>query len=98
MRELFLPFRRFRLLVFHQGISIGLRVPYSPHRPFAFAPFLLVHPSAALHYRRHLFPCRRRMLLSITMVGKSQILPTDTWACSSVTERKLEELVHDGLL
>jgi hypothetical protein len=32
------------------------------------------------------------------MVGKSQILPVDVWVCSSVTERKLEELVHDGLL
>jgi hypothetical protein len=32
------------------------------------------------------------------MVGKSQILPADAWACSSVMERKLEELVHDGLL
>jgi hypothetical protein len=32
------------------------------------------------------------------MVGKRQILPTDVWACSSMTEWKLEELVHDGLL
>jgi hypothetical protein len=32
------------------------------------------------------------------MAGKSQILPGDAWACSSVTERKLEELVRDGLL
>jgi hypothetical protein len=32
------------------------------------------------------------------MAGKSQILPTDAWARSSVTERKLEELVRDGLL
>jgi hypothetical protein len=32
------------------------------------------------------------------MAGKSQILPADTWARSSVTERKLEELVRDGLL
>jgi hypothetical protein len=32
------------------------------------------------------------------MAGKSQILPTDAWARFSVTERKLEELVHDGLL
>jgi hypothetical protein len=32
------------------------------------------------------------------MVGKSQILPADAWARSSVTERKLEELVRDGLL
>jgi hypothetical protein len=32
------------------------------------------------------------------MAGKSQILPTDDWAASSVTERRLEELVEDGLL
>jgi hypothetical protein len=32
------------------------------------------------------------------MAGKSQILPADAWARSSVMERKLEELVHDGLL
>jgi hypothetical protein len=32
------------------------------------------------------------------MAGKSQILPTDVWACSSVTERKLEELIRNGLL
>jgi hypothetical protein len=32
------------------------------------------------------------------MVGKSQILPVDAWARSSVTERRLEELVRDGLL
>jgi hypothetical protein len=32
------------------------------------------------------------------MVDKSQILPADAWACSSVIERKLEELVRDGLL
>jgi hypothetical protein len=32
------------------------------------------------------------------MAGKSQILPVNVWARSSVTERKLEELVRDGLL
>jgi hypothetical protein len=32
------------------------------------------------------------------MADKSQILSADVWACSSVMERKLEELVHDGLL
>jgi hypothetical protein len=32
------------------------------------------------------------------MVGKSQNLPVDAWARSSVMERKLEELVRDGLL
>jgi hypothetical protein len=32
------------------------------------------------------------------MAGKSQVLPADAWVRSSVTERKLEDLVHDGLL
>jgi hypothetical protein len=32
------------------------------------------------------------------MAEKSQILPIDDWAASSVTERRLEELVEDGLL
>jgi hypothetical protein len=32
------------------------------------------------------------------MADKSQILPTDAWARSSVTERKLEDLVRDRLL
>jgi hypothetical protein len=32
------------------------------------------------------------------MVGKSQLLPADAWAHSSVTERKLEDLVRDRLL
>jgi hypothetical protein len=32
------------------------------------------------------------------MAGKSQILPADAWAHSSVTEWKLEELVRDELL
>jgi hypothetical protein len=32
------------------------------------------------------------------MVGKSQFLPVDAWIRSSVMERRLEELVRDGLL
>jgi hypothetical protein len=32
------------------------------------------------------------------MAGKSQILPANDWAASSATERRLEELVEDGLL
>jgi hypothetical protein len=32
------------------------------------------------------------------MAGKSQVLPADVWVRSLVTERKLEELVRDGLL
>jgi hypothetical protein len=32
------------------------------------------------------------------MAGKSQLLPADAWANSSVMERRLEELVRDGLL
>jgi hypothetical protein len=32
------------------------------------------------------------------MASKSQLLPADAWANSSVTEKRLEELVRDGLL
>jgi hypothetical protein len=32
------------------------------------------------------------------MVGKGQLLPAEDWGASSVTERRLEELVDDGLL
>jgi hypothetical protein len=32
------------------------------------------------------------------MARKSQVLPADAWVHSSVMERKLEELVRDGLL
>jgi hypothetical protein len=32
------------------------------------------------------------------MAGKSQVLPVEAWVRSSIMERKLEELVHDGLL
>jgi hypothetical protein len=32
------------------------------------------------------------------MAGKSQVLPVDAWVRSLVTERKLKELVRDGLL
>jgi hypothetical protein len=32
------------------------------------------------------------------MANKSQLLPADEWAASSVTEKRLEELVRDGLL
>jgi hypothetical protein len=32
------------------------------------------------------------------MAGKSQVLSADAWVCSSVTERKLEDLLHDVLL
>jgi hypothetical protein len=31
------------------------------------------------------------------MAGKIKALPADAWVRSSMTERKLEELVHDGL-
>jgi hypothetical protein len=39
-----------------------------------------------------------RAVSLIKMAGKSQILPADAWARSSMTERRLEELVRDGLL
>jgi hypothetical protein len=32
------------------------------------------------------------------MAGKSQLLPADAWANSTITERRLEELVCDELL
>jgi hypothetical protein len=32
------------------------------------------------------------------MASKGQLLPADDWVASSVTERRLEELVRDGLL
>jgi hypothetical protein len=32
------------------------------------------------------------------MAGKSLVLPMDPWIHSSVMEKKLQELVHDGLL
>jgi hypothetical protein len=30
------------------------------------------------------------------MAGKSQVLPAEAWIRSSVTERRLQELVHNG--
>jgi hypothetical protein len=32
------------------------------------------------------------------MASKSHLLPADAWAASSVTEKRLEELVRDELL
>jgi hypothetical protein len=32
------------------------------------------------------------------MASKSQLLPADEWVASLVMERRLEELVRDGLL
>jgi hypothetical protein len=32
------------------------------------------------------------------MAGKSPVLPADPWVRSSVTEKRLQELVRDGLL
>jgi hypothetical protein len=39
-----------------------------------------------------------RAVSPTTMAGKSQILPADAWVHSSVIERRLEELVRNGLL
>jgi hypothetical protein len=55
-------------------------------------------PLVALCHRRHPFPHRHRISISALMVGKSQVLPADAWIRSSMTERRLEERVHDGLL
>jgi hypothetical protein len=54
-----------------------------------------LRPLATVQCRRRFFACA---VPPTAMAGKSQILPTDTWAHSSMTERKLEELVRDGLL
>jgi hypothetical protein len=58
-------------------------------RPLAFHQGISVRPRV-LFIPTGLFPT--------TMAGKSQIFPADTWAHSSVTERRLEELVRDRLL
>jgi hypothetical protein len=54
-----------------------------------------LRPSATVQRHRRFFA---RGVPPTAMAGKSQILPADAWARSSVTERKLEELVRDGLL
>jgi hypothetical protein len=97
MRKLFLPFR----------LPIGLLSGYKCEaRGFVYplqaicvsALLLFVRPSAAFHRRRQFFLYRRRTLFPRSMACKSQILPMDAWARSSVTERKLEDLVRDGLM
>jgi hypothetical protein len=65
---------------------------------FCNCPFFPSPSSTALCRRRHLSPRRHRELISTLMAGKSQVLLVDAWVHSSVTERKMEELVHDGLL
>jgi hypothetical protein len=99
MRELFLPFSLDPPVGLPYGYKYEVRGPMCPHTGHLhFALFLLVRPSATLYRRRHLFLGHRRTLFLTTMVEKSQILLVDAWARSSVMERKLEELVHDGLL
>jgi hypothetical protein len=71
MRELFLPFRWIRPLVFRRGISTEPRVPHAPHRPFAIAPFLPLRSLAVLHRHHRLFPYHRRKLILTPMAGKS---------------------------
>jgi hypothetical protein len=72
MRELFLPFRRIRPLVFRRDISMEFGVPHASHRPFAIALFFLcaLQPFftvvvisslvATAHYSRHLWWERAR--------------------------------------
>jgi hypothetical protein len=60
--------------------------------------FLSLPSSIAPCRRRRPFPHRLPNLTSTLMVGKSQVLTADVWICSSVMERRLEELVRDGLL
>jgi hypothetical protein len=53
------------------GYKCEVRGPVFPLQAICVSvPFLLVHPSAALHRRRHFF-LRHRMLFPMTMVGKS---------------------------
>jgi hypothetical protein len=100
MKKLFLPFCS----------PVGLPSGYKskawgsvyPYRPFAllpslpfFAPFDILRPTAIVQRRRYFFA---RTVPLTAMAGKRQILPADAWARSSVTKRKLEELVRDGLL
>jgi hypothetical protein len=97
MRKLFQPFCPPVGLL--SGYKCEVRGAVFPLQAICvFALLLFVRPSAALHRRRHFFLCRRHTSFPTTMAGKSQILPADVWARSSVMERKLEELVHDGLL
>jgi hypothetical protein len=99
MRELFLPFSPDSPVGLPWGYKYEVRGPMCPPTcHLHFSLFLLMRPSAALHRRHHLFLCCRRTPFLTIMAGKSQILPVDAWARSSVTERKLEELVRDGLL
>jgi hypothetical protein len=98
MRKLFLPFHRTRLFAFHRGISTKPGVPRASHQPFAIAlSFLHLHqPLSATAVIS--FPVATVSRSSTLMAGKSQVLPADTWVRSSVMERKLEDLVRDGLL
>jgi hypothetical protein len=66
-------------------------LPSLPSSP----PFAILHPSATVQRHRRSFTCAIPLT---TMAGKSQILPMDAWAYSSVMEKKLEELVRDRLL
>jgi hypothetical protein len=98
MRKPFLPFHRTRLFAFHQGISTEPRIPRASHQPFAIAlSFLCLHqPLSATTIIS--FPVATVCRSLTLMAGKSQVLPANGWVCSSVTESKLEDLVHDGLL
>jgi hypothetical protein len=98
MQKVFLPFRQIRPLPFLQGISTEPRVPRAPTSPFVIAlsslrPHQPLSAAAVIS-----FPVATVSRFSTLMAGKSQVLPADAWVCSAVTERKLEDLVHDGLL
>jgi hypothetical protein len=94
-----------RPLAFYRDISVRPGVPYAPYRPFASLPSSPSSPPLPFLPFNHRPPPSSllrlpspRAVFPTTMAGKSQILPVDTWARSLVMERRLEELVHDGLL
>jgi hypothetical protein len=98
MRKLFLPFRQTCLFAFHRGISTEPRVLRASHQPFVIAlSFLRPHQSLSATAVIS-FPIATVSRSSTLIAGKSQVLPVDAWVHSSKMERKLEDLVHDGLL
>jgi hypothetical protein len=98
MWKLFLPFHRARRFAFHRGISTELRVSRAYHQPIVITiSFLRLHqPLSATAVIS--FSVTTISRSSTPMAGKSQVLPADVWVHSSVMERKLEELVRNGLL
>jgi hypothetical protein len=98
MRKLFLPFRRARRFAFRRGISTKLGVSCASHQPFVIAlSFPCLHQSLSATAVIS-FPVATVVRSSTPMAGKSQVLPANAWVRSSMMERKLEDLLCDGLL